>query len=58
MKNNQAVTASDVAKTVIQGVEAAGTAAAAIKQSIAKTAIANGNADHVENAVNAVTGHA
>ncbi len=57
-KNKQAVTASDVAKTVIQGVEAAGAAAATIKQSIAKTAIANGNADHVENAVNAVTGHA
>jgi len=45
-----------VATTMAQGVEAAGQAAAAIKQSIAKTAIANGTADAVESVVNKVTG--
>ena len=48
--------ATGVAKTIIQGVESAGPAAAPVKQSIATAALANGNADHVENAVNAIVG--
>lgn len=58
IKNKQLNTASAVATTMTQGIETLGTAAAAVKQSIAKTAVANGNADAVESKVNAVTGSA
>jgi hypothetical protein len=56
--NGQLNTVQGVANSIIQGVESAGTAAAAVKQAVAKTAMANGNADAVETAVNAVTGSA
>ena len=49
-------TANGVAKSIIQGVESAGAAAAEVKKVIANAALKNGNADHVETAVNAVTG--
>lgn len=55
-KNKQLNTVQAVQNTIIQGVEAAGTVAAAVKQSIAKTAAANGTADAVETAVNNITG--
>jgi len=56
-KNGQANTANSVASTIIQGVESAGTAAATVKQSVAKMAAANGTSDLVETAVNALTGN-
>ncbi len=49
-------TANGVAKSIIQGVESAGAAAAEVKKVIASASLANGNADHVEKAVNAITG--
>lgn len=55
-KNKQLNTVQAVQNTIIQGVEAAGTVAAAVKQSIAKTALDNGTADTVQAAVNKVTG--
>ena len=55
-KNKQLQTVQAVQDTIIQGVEAAGSVAAAVKQSVAKTAAANGTADAVEAAVNKVTG--
>ena len=43
----------NVADTVIQGIESAGTAAAAVKQAVASKALANGTADSVHAAVQA-----
>jgi hypothetical protein len=57
-KNGQLNTANAVASTIIQGVESAGTAAVTVKQSVAKQAMANGTANQVEAAVNALTGSA
>jgi hypothetical protein len=55
-KNGQLSTANQVTTAIIQGVEAAGTAAAAVKASVATVSKANGVSDAVEAAVNQVTG--
>ncbi len=55
-KNKQLSDVTGVANTIIQGVQSAGTAAAAVKQSIAAMAASNGNADAVEKHVNKITG--
>jgi hypothetical protein len=56
IKNRQLNSANAITATIIQGVEKAGTAASAVKTSIAGMAAANGTADAVESAVNKVTG--
>ena len=48
-------TTNAIVSTIVAGVEAAGEAATAVKQSIAKTAIQNGNADDVHEAVQNLT---
>jgi hypothetical protein len=57
-KNKQLNTANAVSTAIIQGVESAGTAAAAVKQAVATVSKANGVSDAVEAAVNKVTGSA
>lgn len=55
-KNGQLTTANQVTTAIIQGVESAGTAAAAVKAAVATVSKANGVSDAVEAAVNQVTG--
>lgn len=57
-KNGQLNTANSVTTAIVQGVESAGTAAAAVKQSIAAMSQANGVSDAVEATVNKITGSA
>jgi PBP1b-binding outer membrane lipoprotein LpoB len=57
-KNGQLNTANAVSTAIIQGVESAGTAAAAVKTAVANVSKANGVSDAVEAAVNKVTGSA
>jgi hypothetical protein len=57
-KNGQLNTANAVSTAIIQGVESAGTAAAAVKTAVATVSKANGVSDAVEAAVNKVTGSA
>ena len=54
-KNSQLNTVQAVQDTIIEGVEAAGPVAATVKQMIAKTALANGVADPLHAAVQAVS---
>jgi hypothetical protein len=55
-RNGQLNTANQVTTAIIQGVESAGTAAAAVKLAVASVSKANGVSDAVEAAVNKVTG--
>jgi hypothetical protein len=53
---DQLATAQAVHDTIIQGIEAAGAAADAVKQAVAKKALDNGTSDAVDAAVTKITG--